>query len=68
VDLRNIVIHKTLTTSKSVGATEPLFIVPFPRNPDFVGRKNTLDQLENLLSPEGDDQRKAALCGLGGIG
>jgi hypothetical protein len=43
-------------------------MVPFFRNPDFVGRKDTLDQLESLLRPEGDDQRRAALCGLGGIG
>jgi hypothetical protein len=33
-------------------------------------KKDTLDQLENLLSPEGasDDQRRAALWGPGGIG
>jgi hypothetical protein len=45
-------------------------MVPFFRNPDFVGRKDTLDQLENLLShtSKGDDQRRAALWGLGGIG
>jgi hypothetical protein len=55
-------------TKSAVGASEPLFMVPFFRNPDFVGRKDTLDQLESLLSPEGDDQRRAALCGLGGIG
>jgi hypothetical protein len=45
-------------------------MVPFFRNPDFVGRKNTLDQLENLLTPKdaSDDQMRAALWGLGGIG
>jgi hypothetical protein len=43
-------------------------MVPFPENPDFVGRKDTLDQLENLLSPKGDNQRRAALWGLGGVG
>jgi hypothetical protein len=53
-----------------VAVSEPLFILSFFRNPDFVGRKDTLDRLENLLSPEGasDDQRRAALWGLGGIG
>jgi hypothetical protein len=45
-------------------------MVPFFRNPDFVGRKDTLDQLENLFgnASKGDDQRRAALWGLGGIG
>jgi hypothetical protein len=43
-------------------------MVPFPENSDFIGRKDTLDQLENLLSPKGDIQRRAALWGLGGIG
>ena len=52
-----------------VGASEePLFIMPFFENPDFVGRQDILDQLENLLSPEGDGQRRAGLWGLGGIG
>jgi hypothetical protein len=55
-------------TKSVVGTPEPLFMVPFFRNSDFVGRKDTLDQLEVLLSPEGDGQRRAALCGLGGIG
>jgi len=48
--------------------SESLFMVPFFGNPDFVGRQDTLDQLEGLLSPKGDDQRRAALCGLGGVG
>jgi hypothetical protein len=43
-------------------------MVPFRENQDFVGREDALDQLENLLSPKGDDQRRAALWGLGGIG
>jgi hypothetical protein len=43
-------------------------MVPFLRNRDFVGRQDALDQLENLLIPGGDDQRRAALWGLGGIG
>ena len=47
---------------------EPLFITPFFENPDFVGRQDTLDQLDNLLSPDGDGQKRAALWGLGGIG
>jgi len=42
--------------------------MPFKRNQDFTGREDILDQLEDLLSPQGDDQRGAALWGLGGIG
>ena len=56
-------------TKLVIDASEPLFMVPFFRNPDFVGREDALDQLEDLLSPKGDDdQRRAALWGLGGIG
>jgi hypothetical protein len=66
VDLRSLG-HKILSKSV-IGASEPLFMVPYFRNPDFVGRKDTLDQLQVLFSPNGDDQRRAALCGLGGIG
>ena len=57
-------------TKSVVGAPEPLFMMPFFENPDFVGRDDALDQLENLLNSKGpgDDQRRAALWGLGGIG
>ncbi|KAH7318086.1 P-loop containing nucleoside triphosphate hydrolase protein [Stachybotrys elegans] len=44
------------------------FLVPFDRNPSFVGRKVIFDAIERELDvPEGT-QPKAALCGLGGIG
>ena len=55
-------------TKSVVGVSEPLFMMPFFENRDFVGRKDTLNQLENLLRPEGDEQKRAGLCGLGGIG
>ena len=57
-----------VTNSVAGASEESLFMMPFFENPDFVGRQDTLDQLDNLLSPEGDGQRRAALWGLGGIG
>jgi hypothetical protein len=60
-DVRGFAKYNHQDTKSVVGAPEPLFMVPFPRNADFVGRKDTLDQLEVLLSPEGDDQR-GLLC------
>jgi WD40 repeat protein len=52
-------------------ATEAPFIVPFPRNPDFVGRDDDLNRLHASLSgpvsgPVGI--RPAGLTGMGGIG
>ena len=55
-------------TKSVAGASEPLFMMPFIRDPGFIGREDALNQLENLLSPNGDDQRRAALWGPGGIG
>ncbi|KAL2802591.1 hypothetical protein BJX63DRAFT_414727 [Aspergillus granulosus] len=43
------------------------FIVPFARNPRFVGRQNELVKLERLISTP-DGPRKLAIVGLGGIG
>jgi hypothetical protein len=45
-----------------------MFLVPFPENVAFVGRGTVLEQLEKLLNPQPDRQRRAALWGLGGIG
>ena len=52
-----------------------VFMVPLPRNPNFLGRGDIIAQLEARLTfsePGGKSQSraisKAALCGLGGIG
>ncbi|RYP35697.1 hypothetical protein DL768_010977 [Monosporascus sp. mg162] len=50
-----------------------IFIVPYPRNTNFVGRSDILDILKNQLDhqqPQRSGKRhlRAALCGLGGIG
>jgi hypothetical protein len=45
-------------------AVDLFWNVPFPRNPAFTGRKDTLADLRKRLTRRG----RAALCGLGGIG
>ncbi|KAL8786236.1 MAG: hypothetical protein Q9195_008292 [Heterodermia aff. obscurata] len=48
---------------------EPIWMVPINRNPNFVGREEVLEQLENKLQGQGSEyQRIAVLHGLGGIG
>ncbi len=50
-------------------AVEAPFIVPFPRNPDFVGRDVDLARLHASLSGPGPvGIRPAGLTGMGGIG
>ncbi|KAI0191514.1 hypothetical protein EV127DRAFT_428547 [Xylaria flabelliformis] len=50
----------------------PQFIVPYPRNPQFVGRSEILEQLESQLSYQqpytNQPHCRIALYGLGGIG
>ncbi|KAK2782650.1 hypothetical protein FQN53_009666 [Emmonsiellopsis sp. PD_33] len=51
------------------GAREPerRWMVPFLRNPQFVGRKNEIERVEDLiLQPDGP--AKIAISGLGGVG
>jgi WD40 repeat protein len=48
---------------------EGLFFVPFPRNPDFVGRAEDLEKLHTVLGKlETVGIRPAGLTGMGGIG
>jgi hypothetical protein len=42
-------------------------MIPFERNPRFVGRKTQLQQVESKIFAEGQSQ-KAAIIGLGGVG
>ncbi|KAJ6144832.1 hypothetical protein N7470_008727 [Penicillium chermesinum] len=44
---------------------EPLWTVPFPRDPDFVGRHEILDRIQERTSIAGS---RVALVGLGGVG
>jgi tetratricopeptide (TPR) repeat protein len=43
------------------------WMVPFARNPRFVGRQNEIDRLEKLII-HSRGPTKTAICGLGGIG
>ncbi|KAL3438366.1 putative kinesin light chain [Aspergillus tetrazonus] len=43
------------------------FVVPFARNPQFVGRQEEIQKIENLISMS-NGPRKVAITGLGGIG
>ncbi|KAA8903433.1 hypothetical protein FN846DRAFT_813895 [Sphaerosporella brunnea] len=56
------------TEAGVVTVAKRLFLVPFRENTAFVGRETTFEQLEKLLCPEPEGQRRAALWGLGGIG
>ncbi|OGM49971.1 hypothetical protein ABOM_001422 [Aspergillus bombycis] len=43
------------------------FMIPFARNPRFVGRQDEIDRLEELISTPGR-LKKIAITGLGGVG
>ncbi|PYH90847.1 kinesin [Aspergillus ellipticus CBS 707.79] len=44
-----------------------IHLIPFHRNPRFIGREAELGTLKSKISTRGQS-RKAALCGLGGVG
>ncbi|KAI9701793.1 MAG: hypothetical protein M1836_001137 [Candelina mexicana] len=53
-------------------ADAPAFIVPYPNNPDFVGREDIFEKLQNGLFKDENESSgfhsRAALHGLGGVG
>lgn len=51
-----------------VRKAEPRWLVPFDRNPSFVGRQEIFKAIEATFNVEEGVQPKAALWGLGGIG
>ncbi|KAI8634154.1 hypothetical protein F5Y19DRAFT_412147 [Xylariaceae sp. FL1651] len=57
-------------SSQPLQVKEPQWMMPFPRNPDFVGRELILQQLLKKISPDdsNNDCQRTALGGLGGIG
>ncbi|GFF30843.1 hypothetical protein IFM61606_10601 [Aspergillus udagawae] len=56
-----------LYNNESTKITRNCWMVPFPRNPRFVGRQNEIDTLEqSILRSRGPT--KSAIYGLGGIG
>jgi WD40 repeat protein len=71
VDAARVVLVGSARRKDSTPAPEAPFIVPFPRNPDFVGREGDLARLHTALAgaesgPVGI--RPAGLTGMGGIG
>jgi len=43
-------------------------MLSYTQNPDFVGRRDILEQLQNELVITGEYQPRAVLWGLGGVG
>jgi tetratricopeptide (TPR) repeat protein len=52
---------------REASRSDPLWIVPFERNPRFTGREALLAQLENTISVNSHTS-KVAITGLGGMG
>lgn len=50
--------------SGSQKLSEPVFIVPFERDPGFIDRPEIMSKLEKRLK----ERRCAALAGVGGVG
>jgi hypothetical protein len=71
VDASHVTLVGPARTKVAAAAAEAPFIVPFPRNPDFVGRDGDLAQLHAALAGPGSGPvgiRPAGLTGMGGIG
>jgi hypothetical protein len=57
--------NSDLFSERSETRPEPLSTVPFPQDPDFVGRNDILSQIHEKASIAGS---RVALVGLGGVG
>src|SRR5262249_29176755 len=69
VDASRIVLVGPALTKPAPPAAVALFVVPFPRNANFVGRDGDLARLHSSLSGSGPvGIRPAGLTGMGGIG
>ena len=49
---------------KEISTTQSIFMVPFPRDANFLGRQNVLD----LIAEKFEKTHAVTLTGLGGIG
>jgi nucleoside phosphorylase len=49
-------------------SVKPIILIPFSRNPQFVGRGDILKKLDYKIFGGPENKHKAALCGLGGVG
>ncbi|KAB8253910.1 hypothetical protein BDV32DRAFT_143349 [Aspergillus pseudonomiae] len=52
---------------ESYKSRQPVWVVPFGRNPRFVGREKEITRTEELIVQQ-DGPGKVAICGLGGVG
>ncbi len=71
VDAAQLVLVSAALSKPATPSQQAPFIVPFPRNPDFVGRDGDLVKLHARLSGPGSGPvgiRPAGLTGMGGIG
>jgi WD40 repeat protein len=69
IDASRLVLVGTLAEEAVPSPAEVPFLVPFPRNSDFVGREGDLSRLHACLSGPGPvGIRPAGLTGMGGIG
>ncbi len=71
VDAAQVVLVGLAPKTPATPAPEASFIVPFPRNGEFVGRDGDLQRLHAQLSGPGSGPvgiRPAGLTGMGGIG
>jgi WD40 repeat protein len=71
VDAARLVLVGSATRKAATPDPDAPFIVPFPRNPDFVGRAGDLARLHASLVGPGSGPvgiRPAGLTGMGGIG
>ncbi|KAL1999850.1 hypothetical protein VTN02DRAFT_3893 [Thermoascus thermophilus] len=60
---------KTPETMATVQEPEPsIFMMPYSRNPDFVGRETILQRLNDRFASLGEVHARVALFGLGGVG
>src|SRR4051812_26357711 len=48
--------------------SHPIWMVPYDRNPHFVGREDDLEQLHRNLTSSDASSHAQIICGLGGIG
>jgi nucleoside phosphorylase/tetratricopeptide (TPR) repeat protein len=52
---------------ESCTSREPVWMVPFRKNPRFVGREEEIGKIEGLITQQ-DSPARLAICGLGGVG
>ncbi|KAJ4329356.1 hypothetical protein N0V84_000251 [Fusarium piperis] len=69
-----LTLHQVVDISQSSKSERPpsyqqvYWLVPYDKNPSFVGRDAVFKEIENSLTAEEGVQPKTALYGLGGIG